>query len=336
MALITCPECNNSVSTKAKTCPHCGAPVKIKKKTSLVTWIFAALLVLGFVALVNSPSDRPASVTIPAASPTTDPDVVDKTTPSESSPPYSKKDYEREQLTEQSETESQVKAEEEARQKEVTEQRDAILANLRTLSESGSYQAIIDQGAVYADLDQDVAGLVDNARQVLTEQAEAQRLAHEEKAREERKLAALQRKWHVSKSRSALDDSLNVYMHVTADSTILGTLNRPVRPELWILCRENTTSVYADWKVFISIQDSPMTYRIDSQQARTKTFNITTDHNALGYFSGGRSIPFVKALFRAKELLVQVTPYGKSPAQVTFDVSGIEEVIKPLRKACHW
>ncbi|MGN1066885.1 MAG: zinc ribbon domain-containing protein [Candidatus Fimimonas sp.] len=28
MALTTCPECNNSVSTEAKTCPHCGYPLK--------------------------------------------------------------------------------------------------------------------------------------------------------------------------------------------------------------------------------------------------------------------------------------------------------------------
>jgi predicted amidophosphoribosyltransferase len=27
MALINCPECNQHVSTLAKSCPHCGAPV---------------------------------------------------------------------------------------------------------------------------------------------------------------------------------------------------------------------------------------------------------------------------------------------------------------------
>src|SRR4051812_4649171 len=28
MALITCPECGDSVSSLAQTCPHCGAPVR--------------------------------------------------------------------------------------------------------------------------------------------------------------------------------------------------------------------------------------------------------------------------------------------------------------------
>jgi hypothetical protein len=27
MALTTCPDCNNSVSTSAASCPHCGCPI---------------------------------------------------------------------------------------------------------------------------------------------------------------------------------------------------------------------------------------------------------------------------------------------------------------------
>lgn len=62
MALIKCPECKNSVSTKAKTCPHCGAPVK--KKTSVVTWLLAILLFIVLGTFLGG-IDRPPSVTIP-------------------------------------------------------------------------------------------------------------------------------------------------------------------------------------------------------------------------------------------------------------------------------
>lgn len=31
MALITCPECKNSISDQASSCPQCGAPVNLKK-----------------------------------------------------------------------------------------------------------------------------------------------------------------------------------------------------------------------------------------------------------------------------------------------------------------
>lgn len=79
-----------------------------------------------------------------------------------------------------------------------------------------------------------------------------------------------------------------------------------------------------------------MTYRIDLQKASTKSFSISTDHKALGFFSGGQSIPFIKSLFGTTKLLIRVTLYGKNPAEVTFDVSGLEQAIEPLRKACNW
>ncbi len=356
--------------------------------------------------------------------------------------------------------ELKAKAEAETRRKKFTEQRDTILTGLRTLLEAGNYQAIVDQGAAYTELDQDVASLVNKAQKVLAERAEAEhlareaaereaqkqkllieidnlsdtdiqghitryqkliqltpdevnyqkeldrlqklaeanRLAREEAEREAQKqkllteldtlpktdiqgrilrykkliqlspdeihyqkkldhfqkiaevkrqareaaerekhhLEVLQKKWHVAKDKSNLDDSLNVYMHVTADNTIPGTLNQPVRPKLWMRCAENTTSFFVDWDVYIHIQNSPMTYRINSKQVQTKSFSVSTDHKALGYFSGRKSIPFIKSLFGANKLLMQVTPYGKNPAQVTFDVSDLEQAIKPLRKACGW
>ena len=33
MALITCPDCGNQVSSRAASCPKCGAPVRPKEET---------------------------------------------------------------------------------------------------------------------------------------------------------------------------------------------------------------------------------------------------------------------------------------------------------------
>lgn len=37
MSLITCPECKNQVSDRAKSCPHCGAPVEIQAPHTVVS-----------------------------------------------------------------------------------------------------------------------------------------------------------------------------------------------------------------------------------------------------------------------------------------------------------
>lgn len=70
MALIKCKECNEQVSTKAKSCPKCGAVVA--QKTSGVTWLILFLLIFGvYVINQDAPTRRSTATTsqpIPSSS----------------------------------------------------------------------------------------------------------------------------------------------------------------------------------------------------------------------------------------------------------------------------
>lgn len=79
-----------------------------------------------------------------------------------------------------------------------------------------------------------------------------------------------------------------------------------------------------------------VTFRIDKQKAFTRSTDVSTDNNALGFWSGGNAIPFIKGLFGGSELLVQAMPFNSSAITFSFDISGLEELIKPLRTACKW
>jgi len=62
MALNKCKECDNHVSSKAKTCPHCGAPVKKSCRGALLFIIFF----VGFACIMSmcdypSPSKPPTN-----------------------------------------------------------------------------------------------------------------------------------------------------------------------------------------------------------------------------------------------------------------------------------
>jgi hypothetical protein len=48
MALISCHECGNQISTQAKTCPQCGAKNKSREKTSKMSMAIG-LLILGYL-----------------------------------------------------------------------------------------------------------------------------------------------------------------------------------------------------------------------------------------------------------------------------------------------
>jgi uncharacterized paraquat-inducible protein A len=48
MALIQCPECNNTVSLKASVCPKCGFPITNNNSDSK-HWTVGRLLILGIL-----------------------------------------------------------------------------------------------------------------------------------------------------------------------------------------------------------------------------------------------------------------------------------------------
>jgi len=57
MALIKCPECGADVSENATVCPKCGE--KMPKKTSLFTWMVAALILIGVGISLTKPDAPP-------------------------------------------------------------------------------------------------------------------------------------------------------------------------------------------------------------------------------------------------------------------------------------
>lgn len=106
-----------------------------------------------------------------------------------------------------------------------------------------------------------------------------------------------------------------------------------------IACRENTTSLYISFAdhFMSSLQGRGIvTYRIDKAPAEKRRFLESNDNSVLGLWNGGSSIPFIKQLLGRNTLLVRATPFSDSSVTAEFPISGLEEVIEPLREACHW
>ncbi len=145
-------------------------------------------------------------------------------------------------------------------------------------------------------------------------------------------------KWVVETKISEIDDSTNVYMHLTSDDEIRGRFGSAGPMEMFIHCRENTTLFYIVFNsLFMSDhQYGRVTYRLDSQKAQTKKMKESTSNMALGLWRGRSSIPFVKSMFGHEKMLVRATPHGESAVTATFSITGLEEAVEPLRRSCHW
>lgn len=144
--------------------------------------------------------------------------------------------------------------------------------------------------------------------------------------------------WKVGFQISKIDDTREVILRTQALEIFSGKYDNISKFTLVIGCKENTTSLWIHFggHFMSDHQHGRVTYRIDKNPAQRKRFQESNDHEYLGLGSGRTAIPFVKALFGASRLYVEATPHSENSVNAEFNISGLEEAVKPLRKSCHW
>lgn len=145
--------------------------------------------------------------------------------------------------------------------------------------------------------------------------------------------------WKVSEEKSAFDDSSTVVLSLESTEHVRGQFGPPGPVVMYLRCMENTTSIYF-WVNDLFLADfqgyGTIDYRLDDQKAATIKSSASTDNKALGLWSGGSAIPFATKLLGAKRGMFRLTPMNESPVEFSFDLTGIENAILPLREACSW
>lgn len=147
--------------------------------------------------------------------------------------------------------------------------------------------------------------------------------------------------WTISTRTSELKDTTDVFMRVESNDSVSCRFGNRDKITLMIRCMENTTAVIfitpgchmtsSDYNDYGHVE-----YRIDSRKAKKARMEESTNNRSLGLWSGSRAIPFAKEMFGAQSLIARITPYNENPFTVTFNISGLEEAIKPLRTSCNW
>jgi type VI secretion system protein VasI len=141
--------------------------------------------------------------------------------------------------------------------------------------------------------------------------------------------------WTVHVQTSPVDDSKNVFIEVAGTDGIRDQYGRETQITLTLACRENVTAAILNFGgLFMSdLQGAGrVTYRIDTLPAQTKSFGESNNHEALGLWNGGTSIPWIKSLFGGTKMYVEATPYSENVVSDFLPIAGLEEAIVPLRK----
>lgn len=151
--------------------------------------------------------------------------------------------------------------------------------------------------------------------------------------------AASPNRWIVREDQSKFDDSRSVYLMLITSDKIPGKYGKPTSATLHLRCNENETNAYIHFggHFMADIQGyGRVRYRIDDDVARTVSMDESTNHESLGLWNGGSSIPFIKRMLNHDSMVVEATPFSESTMTMTFPIAGLEDAVKPLREACHW
>jgi type VI secretion system protein VasI len=142
-------------------------------------------------------------------------------------------------------------------------------------------------------------------------------------------------KWTVTEDASSFDDSKTILLRLEAENQITGP-SGDYLPTLLLRCNEKETEAYVHTGMAPDVESgnldgATVRYRFDKEPAQTENAGQSTDGNAL-FFEDSQTV--ITTMLKHEKLVFGFTPYGVPPVEMTFDLRGLSEAIKPLNEAC--
>ena len=142
-------------------------------------------------------------------------------------------------------------------------------------------------------------------------------------------------KWDVSTETSSFDDSPTVVLNLDAERAVEGFL-KSYLPTLILRCQEREIEAYIVTGMAADVEPgnydgATVRIRLDDAATEMRNTGRSTDDEAL-FFENAAQL--ISRLEQADRLLFQFTPFNASPAETSFDLRGLSEVLPQLRAAC--
>ncbi|PWD85832.1 type VI secretion system-associated protein TagO [Ignatzschineria cameli] len=135
--------------------------------------------------------------------------------------------------------------------------------------------------------------------------------------------------WIVNITESPLDDSKEVTIIKFANDY----KNKRSPAILMLRCQRDKTDAFVSWDEYLGSNNMKVAYRIDKEEAKNSWWNASSNGQASFI---PKPISFIKSLEGKETIYIEAEKYRGGRVSATFDISGIKEVIEPLRKACNW
>ena len=134
-------------------------------------------------------------------------------------------------------------------------------------------------------------------------------------------------KWSVSRKINPLDDSETVTLILQADS---GENYLGKKVYIVIRCQSSEISLYIGWNNYLG-SEAHVTTRVGTEKAIKKTWSLSTDSQAT---FATKPTKLINEMLGNQKFIAQITPYNESPLTAVFDISGIDNAVKPIIDVC--
>jgi len=156
--------------------------------------------------------------------------------------------------------------------------------------------------------------------------------------------------WNFSTFSSEWDDSVNYVIRLFSDNQIDKGVNDDKYGQIVIACSKPSMMVFFSATDLSTGTDDLLEshgsdsdgdyefvrYRLDKEQAKRMRMKLPKSQETIGIGSSEKSIPFIKEMFGHDKMLVEIDRTERGLTTLEFSINGLEEAIKPLRKACKW
>lgn len=144
--------------------------------------------------------------------------------------------------------------------------------------------------------------------------------------------------WHISRSKSEMDDSKTIFVYLEAANEIEDLLKKTHRPTLVIRCLENKTEVIVHTEVTANPElglynEYSVRIRFDSGKPIKQRWSGSTNNEAL---FAPQPIKLAKQINNSEKMLFEFVPFQMGPQIVEFNVKGLESYLNEIAEACNW
>ncbi len=144
--------------------------------------------------------------------------------------------------------------------------------------------------------------------------------------------------WHSFSEPSSMTDTVSHWVASNSETPVKCNSHSPSDNLTMIIsCHENKTNITIEGEgCYFSKYWGKVEYRLDDQPMKTVRMIESNDNSALGLWGGKQSIPFVKSMLGASKIRLRIVPVSENSIETTFDLTGLSDVVAPVRKACGW